>query len=178
MPQPNITAGRLRLRPPELADAEVIFLAYAQDPEVTRYLIWRPHRSISDTQAFVRRCMDGWRNGTEHSWVITRAADSGIIGMMAARPDGEHRASVGYVLARAAWGQGYASEALRAVIEAIWMQQPQVFRIWAVCDVDNPASARVMEKAGMQREGRLARFIVHPNLSDEPRDVYLYAATR
>ena len=38
---------------------------------------------------------------------------------------------------------------------AIWTR-PEIFRIWAVCDVDNPASARVMEKAGMQREGRLA----------------------
>lgn len=97
--------------------------------------------------------------------------------MIAARPDGGHRVSVGYVLARAAWGQGYASEALRAVIEASWAD-PRVFRIWAVCDVDNPASARVMEKAGMRREGRMARYVVHPNVSDEPRDAYLHAVTR
>jgi RimJ/RimL family protein N-acetyltransferase len=35
-----------------------------------------------------------------------------------------------------------------------------------------------MDKAGMRREGRLARYLVHPNVSDEPRDAYLYAITR
>jgi RimJ/RimL family protein N-acetyltransferase len=97
--------------------------------------------------------------------------------MLEARIDGGHRVSVGYVLARSEWGQGYVPEALAAVIDVLWTR-PEIYRIFAVCDVDNPASARVMEKVGMQREGRLARFIVHPNVSDEPRDAYLYAITR
>ena len=53
-----------------------------------------------------------------------------------------------------------------------------IFRIWAVCDLDNFASARVLEKAGMQREGVLRRYILHPNISSEPRDVYCYATVR
>jgi len=57
------------------------------------------------------------------------------------------------------------------------LAQPGVYRVWAYCDVENRASARVMEKVGMEREGllrRYARFAV----SDEPRDVYMYAKTR
>ncbi len=46
------------------------------------------------------------------------------------------------------------------------------------CAVDNAASATVLEKSDLVREGRLRRYIVHPNVSDEPRDVYLYARTR
>jgi ribosomal-protein-alanine N-acetyltransferase len=58
------------------------------------------------------------------------------------------------------------------------LRQPAVFRIGAVCDVDNIGSARVMEKAGLVREGVLRRWLVHPNISDEPRDCFSYARTR
>jgi RimJ/RimL family protein N-acetyltransferase len=177
MPQRIITTSRLALRPPELADAPAIFEGYAQDPEVTRYLIWRPHGSLAETERFLQATIDAWTTGAEWTWVITRRSDGAVIGMLAARPDGGHRVSVGYVLARAAWGRGYVTEALSGVIEALWAI-PRVYRIWAVCDVENPASARVMEKAGLRREGRLARYVVHPNVSAEPRDAYLYAITR
>jgi RimJ/RimL family protein N-acetyltransferase len=84
---------------------------------------------------------------------------------------------VGYVIARAEWGKGYATEALRAVIED-GLAQPEITRVAAVCDVENLASARVMEKASMVKEGILVRHMVHPNISDEPRDVYSYSNTR
>ena len=58
------------------------------------------------------------------------------------------------------------------------LTQQGLWRIWAVCDVQNPASARVMEKAGMQREGVLRRWITHPNVSHEPRDCLCYALVR
>ena len=58
------------------------------------------------------------------------------------------------------------------------LAQPDLFRFAAVRDVDNPASARVMEKAGLTREGVLKRFMLHPNLSAEPRDGFLSAAVR
>jgi ribosomal-protein-alanine N-acetyltransferase len=48
MPEPIIVTIGLKRRPPELTDAEAIFRGYAQDPEISRYMIWRPHRSIAD----------------------------------------------------------------------------------------------------------------------------------
>jgi [ribosomal protein S5]-alanine N-acetyltransferase len=69
------------------------------------------------------------------------------------------------------------SEAASAVVE--WgLALPSVFRVWAVTDVDNQASARVLEKIGMQREGLLRRWMVHPNLSPEPRDCWCFARVR
>jgi [ribosomal protein S5]-alanine N-acetyltransferase len=53
-----------------------------------------------------------------------------------------------------------------------------IYRVWSVCDVDNRASARVMEKAGMRREGILRRWSMHPTISDEPRDSYCYSITK
>ena len=70
-----------------------------------------------------------------------------------------------------------AAEALRPIVE--WsLAQPGIFRVWALCDVDNAASARVLEKVGMRREGLLRRNTMHPNVSDEPRDSYCYAIVK
>ena len=69
------------------------------------------------------------------------------------------------------------TEAMKAVMD--WaLRRGDVYRVWAVCDIDNLASARVMEKAGMQREGVLKRWSVHPNISAEPRDSYCYAVVK
>ena len=69
------------------------------------------------------------------------------------------------------------SEAARAMVD--WaMGLDDIFRVSAVCDIDNIGSARVMEKAGMEREGRLRRYMIHPHLSPEPRDVYMYAKVK
>ncbi len=69
------------------------------------------------------------------------------------------------------------TEILRTVIDWAFTQS-EIFRVQAFCDLENPASARVMEKAGMAREGLLRRYVLHPNISDEPRDVYLYAVVK
>jgi ribosomal-protein-alanine N-acetyltransferase len=98
---------------------------------------------------------------------------TGPIGMIDLRPQGE-RAEIGYVLARPYWGQGYMTEAAHAVVEWV-LRQPGIYRVWAVCDVENTASARVLEKVGMQREGVLRRWIIHPNVDAVPRDCYCYA---
>jgi len=56
--------------------------------------------------------------------------------------------------------------------------EPDIYRVFATCDVDNPASAKVMEKAGMKYEGLLRRYMIHPNVSEEPRDCLMYARVR
>ena len=69
------------------------------------------------------------------------------------------------------------TEALTAVAD--WaLQQATIWRIGGLCDVENLASARVMEKAGLTREGVLLRWMVHPNLGDAPRDCLSYARVR
>jgi RimJ/RimL family protein N-acetyltransferase len=96
--------------------------------------------------------------------------------MITARVDG-FKWELGYVLARSQWNQGYMTEAVKAVTG--WaLAQPEIYRVWAVCDVDNVVSARVLEKAGMRREGLMRRWSVHPNISPEPRDSYCYSVTK
>jgi [ribosomal protein S5]-alanine N-acetyltransferase len=172
----QIETERLHLRPMRITDAADIFARYAQDPDVARYVTWRPHQRITETVEFLQRCEQAWALGTAHAWAITQTGDSQVYGSVELRLDG-HRAEIGYVLARAEWGQGYMTEAAREVVEMA-LALPGVYRVAAMCDVENAASARVMEKIGMQREGLLRRYIMHPNVSGEPRDVYLYARVR
>ena len=83
----------------------------------------------------------------------------------------------GYCLARDAWGQGFATEAASQFVTTA-LEQPELWRVQAFCDLDNPASARVLEKAGLTLEGTLRRHMVLPNLSDTPRDMLCYARVR
>ncbi|GEM_PF-275027 len=175
-PPETFETPRLRLRPPKMSDVEEIFLSYASDPKVTRYLTWRPHPDINATREFLERCTREWERGNSFSWVIELKDNGKLIGMVELNINA-HRASLGYVLARPYWNRGYAAEAAGEVVN--WaIEQPHIYRVWAVCDVENIASARVLEKIGMRREGILRRFILHPNIDEEPRDCYCYSKVK
>jgi [ribosomal protein S5]-alanine N-acetyltransferase len=168
--------ARLRLRPARLDDAEAVFAGWARDPCATRYLSWRPYDDVALARAFLADAIEARQRGRRCLWSLEQVEDGQVIGQIDALLEG-HRVYLGWVLAPPQWGRGYMSEAVRAVVEGC-LAVPGIFRVWAVCDVDNRASARVMEKAGMSFEGRLRRFIVHPNLGPEPRDVLCYARVR
>lgn len=164
------------MRKAKLADADAIFRQYAQDPEVTKYVSWRAHRNLAETREYVQMCLLAWDVGKAFHWVIECAENKQVMGMIIARVNAE-KWELGYVLARAYWRQGYMTEALKAIIT--WaLKEKDIHRVWAVCDIENLASARVMEKIGMEREGILKRWSVHPNLSAEPRDSFCYAITK
>lgn len=59
-----------------------------------------------------------------------------------------------------------------------YARQPEVWRVEALCDVENIGSARVMEKAGMQREALMRKYDTTPNYTEGPKDAYLYARVR
>ena len=170
----SLATTRLVLRRTAADDADAVF-AYARDPTVSHYVTWRAHRSIADASAFLAWCNERWTRGIAFNWAITRRSDASVLGTIEARPDG-HRVALGYVLGRDAWGQGYASEAARSVVR--WaLDQPLVHRVWAVCDLENTASARVLEKSGMVREGCLRAWAALPAFR-APRDVWCYAKVK
>ena len=175
-PPKRIETERLTLRKPRRDDAPAIFSAYAQDLEVTRYMTWRPHKSMEETYRIVELMLKLWDEGDAYSYVITLKNSESAIGMIAMHPEG-FKVSIGYVLARQYWSKGYTTEAALTVTNWL-LKQPDIYRVFATCDIENPASARVMEKVGMQCEGILRRYIVHPNISDEPRDSYMYAIVK
>lgn len=166
--------ARLILRPIEPADARSIFDGYTQDPDVTRFLTWRPHTRIEQTESYIARCMEA---AASRTYVLADRSGGRLLGAFDLRQSGPFRLGYGYVLARSFWGQGLMTEALTEV--ARWaLSQPNIWRIGDVCDVENVAAARVMEKAGLTCEGVARRWAMHPNLSEEPRDCFSYAKVR
>lgn len=171
-----IETQRLRLRPVRVDDAPGLFDAYAADARVTRHLTWRPNETVDEVREVLAVMVERAAAGDETAWVIEMADDPAPIGMLSART-GPHGVELGYVLAQDHWGRGLMTEAVRAVV-AVAQQDPAIFRISAYRDVDHPASGRVLEKAGLAREAVLKRWVVHPNLSDEPRDAVIHSWTR
>ncbi len=164
---------RMRLRPPRLADARAIFETWGNDPVVTRYLTWVPSRSVVDTEVFLRGAINRMILGEEHSWLMTPREGPGTMGMISAWRENQ-QAELGFVLARSYWNRGYMTEALQAVIA--WCDaREDIQQVWAVCDIDNLASAYVLEKAGLSPQGLVERWSVHPNLSRQPRDCLAFA---
>lgn len=167
---------RLVLRWPVTEDAQAIFEEYAADPEVTRYLTWTPHKEPATVIEYLAGVIEQNESGGSYCWALCNPDSNRVIGMIGGRVRG-HRVDIGYVLGREHWGVGYMTESVSWLAE--WaLQLPGVFRVWAVCDTENRASARVLEKSQFEREGTLRRWIIHPNRSDEPRDCYVYGRVR
>jgi RimJ/RimL family protein N-acetyltransferase len=174
-PPEVLDLARLRLRRPRLSDAAAIF-DYAGDPEVARYADWPFSSKLETVTQLLRGREAAWNSGSEFYWVLTLPSDDRAIGAIACSVSG-HAAEFGFLVHRRLWNNGYATEASRAVVDWIF-SVPSVWRLSATCDVENVASARVLEKTGLAREGILRRAIVRPNLSNEPRDAFLYSKVR
>jgi len=172
----ELSTERMILRAPQAEDARAIFEAFASDPEVTRFLRWRPHRTLADAQQSMTSRLRGLETGEELSWLLSLRSDGSVLGIISVWP-GEGEAEIGFALGRRSWGQGLMTEAVRSVVA--WAFEPaSVARVWATCDVENLASTRVLEKAGLQREGLLKAHAIHPNIGPDPRDCLLYSKTR
>lgn len=169
MPESEILTGpRVRLRPPVVDDAEALFTRVASDPEVTRYLSWRPHPGVEETRRVITSLFNV---GEERTWLIEFAGE--VVGVCGRRRPQPHEIELGYCLGRSWWRQGLMSEAVSMVVDEV-ARDPSVYRVSAYCHVDNAGSVGVLRRCGLALEGRLARYGMFPNISDEPADALLF----
>ena len=149
----HFETNRLILRAPKPEDSRSIFHAYAQDLDVCRYMTWRPHSKVDTLEEWLDELINGCE-GNRVAYVLCRTEEpTNVIGMIEARID-DFKAEVGYVLSKNLWGHGLITEALTKFIELL-LSLPEIHRVSGVCDIDNVASSRVMEKSGMSFEGIL-----------------------
>jgi len=169
-----VETERLMLRRPQAVDAPTVFARYAGDPEVTRYLGWRTHASVADTRLFLASCDSEWRQSGVGAYLIQSRESGELLGSASLRLVSSQQASAGYVLARDAWGRGYATEALHAMRRLAL--RLGVLRLTATCHPDHRASWRVMQKCGFVREGLLRGHAQFPNLTPgRASDVLCYS---
>ncbi len=160
----RIETDRLVLRRPVDADAEPVFSRYSSDPEVTRYLGWPRHQTVQGARGFIAYSDREWALWPAGPFLIESRDTGRLLGGTGLAFETPFRAATGYVLAKDAWGRGYATEALGAMVALA--DAVGVKRLQALCHPGHPASARVLEKGGFVCEGRLRRYAEFPNLRE------------
>lgn len=152
----RLETERLILRPFAESDGEAMFRNWASDPEVTRFLTWPAHESVETSNQIVALWASESQKPEVYQWAVELRGIGEPIGSIGVvrRNDAIAEAEIGYCIGKRWWGQGLMPEALRAVSRYL-IAEVGMNRVCADHDVNNPNSGRVMEKAGMVKEGVL-----------------------
>ena len=170
----RIETPRLLLRKPVAADAEALFARYTRDPEVTKFMSWPMHRSIEDTRDFLAFSDAEWARWPAGAYLIESRIGPHLLGSTGFGFKTPTMAETGYVLAKDAWGQGFATEALGAMVALA--RDLGIHRLQANCHSGHRRSMRVLEKCEFGCEGLLVSHLAFPNLnSGELADCYAYS---
>lgn len=149
----TIETERLVLRQITLQDADMVFKNWASDDDVTRYMRWTAHRTVDETRKIIADWSEGYRSAQNYNWGIC-LQNGEMIGSLGLAVINAYDSNVnlGYCIGKAYWGNGYAAEAVSAVLDYMF-SHVGINRMEAFHSVGNPASGRVMQKVGMILEG-------------------------
>jgi RimJ/RimL family protein N-acetyltransferase len=159
---PALETPRLILRAAVPADAPALQRVNSH-PEVAAGSLTMPHPyHLSDAEEAIRRFLRRRAEGVAACYVITLRQSGELIGDIHMRfDDANSRAGMGYSISPPHWNRGYATEAVHRLIRDAVLERPSpVNRVFAEFYADNPASGRVLEKCGLQREGVLRQHIL------------------
>lgn len=169
---PTLETERLILRKVTKEDIEDMYL-YGSDEEVSKYVTWNTHETIADTKGFVEFVLNKYENKQMSPWGIEYKENGKFIGTIDFvwwQPN--HKiAEIGYVISKDYWGKGLTTEVAKELVK-FGFEEMDLVRVQARCDVENIASARVMEKAGMTFEGIIRKGIF---VKGEHRDLKMYS---
>jgi RimJ/RimL family protein N-acetyltransferase len=157
----HLKTQRLCLRPFQESDLDA-FVTYRSDPDVARYQSWTTPYSFDQAMTFLEE-MKLAQAGTPGTWyqlAIERQIQPGIIGDCAFQvlEDDNRQGQIGFTLARPYQKQGYAAEAVRGLLDYLFGEL-RLHRVTAICDVENLASVKLLERVGMRREGHFIENI-------------------
>lgn len=127
------------------------------EPDIYRYQSWGPNTE-EDTKNFIKASVDSQSHSPRLNFdlLILDKSTSEVIGSIGVRiQDFEARiADMGYWIKKSEWGKSYATEACKRMIK-FGFEELSAHRIWAWAAAENSASTRVLEKAGLSKEGVL-----------------------
>jgi RimJ/RimL family protein N-acetyltransferase len=145
---------------------------YASDLEVVRDMIWGPSTE-AQTREFVATTVEQQRRRPREQYGLAIEFEGALVGgcRLEIQDATKKEADLGYVMNRSYWRRGIATEAARALL-TFGFEHLKLHRVWATCDPGNAGSIRVLEKIGMQREGRMRE---HEFIKGRWRDSLLFA---
>lgn len=156
----RLETNRLILRDYELSDVEAVH-CYSSDPLTVKYMLWGPN-THAESLNFIKHSIQESKKEPRGSYdlaIIEKSSHHLIGGVSLTLNDNE--AEIGWILNRAHWGKGLATEAASALIRFGFIDL-KLERISATCDIDNTASYRLMRRCKMtlvciQKEVRKSR---------------------
>lgn len=169
----TLTTERLILRRFTADDVEDVYNNWTSDSEISKYMRWQHHKSIQETEEKISDWLTRYENKNFYQWAITfRDIDEpiGAIGLFVIN-ESDMSGDFGYSIGKKYWNMGAASEALREVLKFAF-EVVGFNRIESYHSINNLASGKVMQKAGMKLEG-LARQKYKSNIGFE--DSYMYS---
>lgn len=128
-------------------DAEPLYRRLGADPQMVRYSGWNPYATLESARETVRRFIAGYDDEHSYSWVMD--VDDVLIGTIGAYDYMDDRIEVGFSVVQGWQGRGYATEALKKVLEYL-TENEGISRVTAWCASENTGSRRALEKAGMR----------------------------
>jgi ribosomal-protein-alanine N-acetyltransferase len=155
---PEIHTERLFLRKISLKDAESLF-QYWSDPDVTKYLNVNTFRNIKQANNMIRLLNGLYKNGEGIRWAITIKKDNTVIGTCGYNNwfKRSSRGEIGYEIGKKYWGNGYASEAIKEILN-YGFKKMNLNRIEAFTVPEAIPSIKLLEKLGFKKEGLLKEF--------------------
>jgi aspartyl-tRNA(Asn)/glutamyl-tRNA(Gln) amidotransferase subunit C len=149
-----LTTKRLTLRRFTIEDAEGIYYNWAGDPEVTKYLTWTAHKSVEESEEFIKNLKAGYEKDSYYMWAIELNETEQPIGCIGASGIQEEIDAVelAFFLGKDYWHQGYTTEALTEVVR-FFFEEVGANRIWCTHDTENIYSGKVMQACGFTLEG-------------------------
>ena len=159
----TLETERLILRKFKIEDAEGVFKNWATDPNTNKFLSWSLHKDVEETKSVVSKWIEEYEKGS-YNWIVEIKDTHEVIGNIAEQgKSNRHKTiSLGYCYGSKFWNKGYATEALRRVIEYLLNEQ-DFYLVEANHRSSNPASGRVMQKAGMKYDGTLRDRRLNPD---------------
>ncbi|MGH0597578.1 GNAT family N-acetyltransferase [Bacillus mycoides] len=169
---PKLETERLLLRELTLLDAEAMFHYFSKE-SVIRYFGMDSFENIEQAKTTIQTFRKRNEEGSVFRWGIEKKGTDQLIGTCGFHLINKHhkRAEIGYELDDTYWGQGYATEALQAML-AYGFETLQFIRIAAVVYIENEASRNLLTKVGFQEEGLLRKYMIQ---NDVAHDTVVYS---
>ncbi len=174
----KLETERLFLRKFTMEDAEEMYNNWAKDPEVSKYLPWDYHESVDVTKEILGMWVPLYDEEHTYRWAVGLKATGELIGSIDVVNNhiGDQTCEVGYCYGKNYWGKGYGTEALKRVVEFLLLECD--YRLVELKYVsDNPASGKVMAKAGLKYDGNLRDRAINKS-NGEVNDLCYYSITK